>query len=370
MPTRGRGCPARTSGRAPEPTPSYPWEAVPPSPPPKPTSPRPAPAPATPSGSLSAGLKEQLTVQALGLLNEQVQARIVHYKAELETNAELDAITAQVVAQLKAMQASAAEEPARRRELAELQAEQTRTLSRLLERCFGAGESSGFATSNLKSVGRRMAKLFFESELHEKTNGNKDKTIHFPEQGVFYVLQRYKNRLHAELEGFSYANDELKRATAALLSKTEKDLQVAFLSRRSPELNRVMNIYTSVLLRFLTLHLPPHLGELSGAVVRAAQTASQPNSVGYKIHSESFAAFRREWEQGFMRLLVGYCGDQLPAQLAAGDQELREDTIKFFTDPHIFSETAQVLCDSVYDFLCLEGFLDLPMDWRVSLARS
>ncbi len=47
--------------------------------------------------AMSAGQKENITLQALGLLNEQVQARIVHYRGELETNAELDAITAQVV---------------------------------------------------------------------------------------------------------------------------------------------------------------------------------------------------------------------------------------------------------------------------------
>jgi hypothetical protein len=50
---------------------------------------------------MSDAAKQALTLKALGLLNEQVQARIVHYKGEMETNAELDAITAQVVAQLK-----------------------------------------------------------------------------------------------------------------------------------------------------------------------------------------------------------------------------------------------------------------------------
>ena len=74
--------------------------AAPPKPPTPPNRRPPAPS------ALSQGQKDSLTVQALGLLNEQVQARIVHYKGELETNAELDAITAQVVAQLKAMQAS------------------------------------------------------------------------------------------------------------------------------------------------------------------------------------------------------------------------------------------------------------------------
>ena len=64
---------------------------------------------------MSEGQKEELTLQALGLLNEQVQARIVHYKGEMETSPELDAITAQVVAQLKAMQQAAAQETTTRR---------------------------------------------------------------------------------------------------------------------------------------------------------------------------------------------------------------------------------------------------------------
>lgn len=48
----------------------------------------------------------------------------------------------------------------------------------------------------------------------------------------------------------------------------------------------------------------------------------------------------------------------------------RDETIRFFTDPHLFSDTAEVICDGIYDFLCLEGFLDLPVDWRVKLARN
>ena len=57
--------------------------------------------------NVSQALKDHITEMALGLLEEQMQARIVHYQADLETNPELDAITAQVVAQLKEIQASA-----------------------------------------------------------------------------------------------------------------------------------------------------------------------------------------------------------------------------------------------------------------------
>src|SRR6185369_15947032 len=83
---------------------SPPKPPLPPLPPPVP--PRRGPSPA--ARALSDGQKEALAIQALGLLNEQVQARIVHYKSELQTSPELDAITAQVVAQLKAMQAAVA----------------------------------------------------------------------------------------------------------------------------------------------------------------------------------------------------------------------------------------------------------------------
>ena len=71
-----------------------------------------------------------------------------------------------------------------------------------------------------------------------------------------------------------------------------------------------------------------------------------------------------------MEQIVHYCGDQLLAALTGENQEFRDETVRFFTDPHIFSETGEVLCEGIYDFLCNEGFLDLPMDWRVSLAPT
>ena len=78
---------------------------------------------------MSAGQKEELTLQALGLLNEQVQARIVHYKGEMETSPELDAITAQVVAQLKAMQQAAAQDATAKISPEEAEEKQTRALT-------------------------------------------------------------------------------------------------------------------------------------------------------------------------------------------------------------------------------------------------
>jgi hypothetical protein len=75
-----------------------------------------------------------------------------------------------------------------------------------------------------------------------------------------------------------------------------------------------------------------------------------------------------------MEQMVNFCGDELMAQLTPTSQRdtppFREETVKFFTDPHVFSETCEVICDKIYDFLCLEGFLDLPVDWRVQLVRD
>src|SRR5262252_4571904 len=172
-------------------------------PPPPPSRAR-SPADGTRGGAeaMTQGEKDALTMRALGLLNEQVQARIVHYKGDLETSPELDAITAQVVSQLKEMQAAFSTRTPTGEPPAALEARHIATLTQLLGRVCSGGERGNLITQNLKPIGRRVAKLFFESELHEKTKGDKEKTIFHAEQGVYYVLQRYKHRISNELEGF------------------------------------------------------------------------------------------------------------------------------------------------------------------------
>jgi len=258
---------------------------------------------------MSDGQKEALAIQALGLLNEQVQARIVHYKAEMETSPELDAITAQVVAQLKAMQAAVSADAGGQKTPEEMEELQTRALGAILPRFF-SGQTQ-FATRILKPIGKKIAKLFFESELHEKSKGDKDKVIHHAEQGVYYVLSRYKNRLRAELEGFEYTNPEIRELTLQMLSKMERDLQVGFLSRRSPELNRVMTTYTAVIADFVNKHLPPRVEQMAKTTLRAAKTASQANSVSYKVLADRFPA-----------VVTGdFEVEEVPAYLPSGEGE-------------------------------------------------
>lgn len=316
---------------------------------------------------MSAGQKEQLTLQALGLLHEQVQARVIHYKGELETNAELDAITAQVVAQLKEMQVAAAQVAGSRQSPDEMEAQHMRSMALLLRKVFSS--ESQFTTRILKPLGRRVAKLFFESELHEKSKGDKDKTLHHAEQGVYYVLARYKNRLRAELEGFEYADADVRQGSLDLLHKIERDLQVAFLSRRSPELNRVMTVYASVVSDFLRDYLPPRLDAMAKNTVVAARTARRPNSVGYKVLADAFPEFRAQWERVFMEQMVNCCGDELAVRLTQAGSDFHDETLRFFSDPHVYSDSAEVVCHELYDFLCLEGFLELPVNFRVAGAE-
>jgi len=302
------------------------------------------------------------------LLQEQVQARIVHYKGEMETNAELDAITAQVVAQLHAMQAAAADGPGGRQTPEDMESQHVSSMSLLLHKVFSS--ESQFTTRILKPLGRRVAKLFFESELHEKSKGDKEKTIFHAEQGVYYVLGRYKNRLRAELEGFEYFDAEVKRGSLDLLAKIERDLQVAFLSRRSPELNQVITIYAGVVSEFMRDYLPPRVEAMARNTVRAAETARRPSSVGHKILADAFPAFREQWERIFVEQMVNFCGDELGRRLTEAGSDYREETIRFFSDPHVYSESAAVVCNELYDFFCLEGFLDLPVNWRVTRATA
>jgi hypothetical protein len=65
-----------------------------------------------------------------------------------------------------------------------------------------------------------------------------------------------------------------------------------------------MNIFTTVLVDFFQKHLPARLGQMAKIVIRNAQTAHQPNSVGYKVLPDRFQAFREEWERLLMQQMV------------------------------------------------------------------
>jgi hypothetical protein len=320
---------------------------------------------------LSEASKEAITEMALGLLEEQVQARIVHYKADLSTNPELDAITAQVVAQLKEMQSRVAvvsDRPAADR--GEIAASQERILKNLLARVFPEGAPSLMLEKRTKSVVRQLARLFFQSELHEKTRGQDGatKVIQHGEQAMFYLLMRYQHRMKNELEGFDYADGDIRERSFELLSKITKDMQDSFLSRRSSALKRLVSVFNAVLVDFYCVQMPKAVGALAHEVI-AQSGSAEGRAFPYKVVSEAFAQFRIAFERRFMVRLVGFCEDELVRRLADTAGSDRDETLKFITDPHIFSMICGELCEAIYEYLCNEGFLDLPPDWRASADR-
>jgi hypothetical protein len=339
-------------------------------PPPPPPKRRPAvtvgPAPGE---GLTQGIKDQITEMALGLLEEQVQARIVHYRADLDTNPELDAITEQVVQQLRQIQASHATGAVDAEARASIRASHEKILRGLLERIFRDGAPSMLVETRLKAMHRRLARLFFESELHEKTQRNEGatKVIQHGEQAIFYLLARYDHRLKNELSGFDYASDEIRERAGELLAKFTKEMQDAFLSRRSSELRRIVAAFNGVLVDFFCNQLPAAIPELSREVIVHSESY-EGRAFAYKVAADAFPRFRAAFERSFMVRLVSFAEDALVARLADTAGSARDETIQFITDPQIFSAICGELTTGLYDFLCNEGFLDLPSDWRATMG--
>jgi hypothetical protein len=340
-------------------------QGQPPQPPRKPAVPSAAPVQPKPRPVNDENINE-LAELAMVLREEQIQARIVHYKADMETSPELDAITASVVDQLKAMQRELAAQKPAELSKTEIEKEQIKALTMLLGRIFRPESVSVLVEQRLKTVAKRLTKMFFESELHERAAANQPKlrTIHHAEQALFYVLQRHQHRLRAELDAFEYADEEIKELTVDLLDKTQNEFRVSFLSRRSPELKRLLAIMNEVLLEFFKNSLPSDLPTLAQEVIKECGSAQRPNSAGYKIFHESFPQFRQALERRFLGRLVNHVQRTLVLRLEQSEDEFRGETITFVQQPQVYTDTCALVCDAVYDFLCNEGFLDLPIDWR------
>jgi hypothetical protein len=311
----------------------------------------------------SQAIKDQICEMALGLLEEQVRARIVHYKADLETNPELDAITAQVVASLKEIQASASHVSSSSRDA--VRDSQIKVLQGLLERVFRPGAPSLLVEKRVKEITKKLARLFFQSELHEKTRAKDGgaKVIQHGEQAIYYLLARYKNRMENELAGFDYASEEVKERAFDLLAQVGKEMQDAFLSRRSSELKRIVRVFQEVLVEFFGKHLGAAVPSLAEEIVAQAATF-EGRAYTYKVTADAFPRFRAAFERKLMMRLVGWGEDQLIARLADTAGPAREETVLFVTDPRVFSMIVGEISEGLYEFLCNEGFLDLPSDWR------
>ena len=324
---------------------------------------------------MSTQAKLSLANIALALREEQVQARVVHYKADLQTSPELDEITAQVVAELRQLQdavkatTAKTEQPTDR---AQVEIELIKNLKVGLGRLFQPDRLGNLVERKLGEVSKRFARLFFESELHEKMVGGEQeaKQLRYTEQALYLALARAEPEMRRTLESFEYVSSDVRELAEDRLASLIKELKHSFLGRTTPELNALLKLLNEVLIAFFTGELPPVIGELAWEVVRAARLAETEIQAGYKVSVHAFPVFRQAFESRFLQRLVGYSEDELLKRTAARQDKFRIETIRFLAEPQIFTDICELVCDAVYDSLYNDGYLDLPGDWRARLASS
>lgn len=330
----------------------------------------------TPEGFMTTKAKMSLAETALALRDEQINAQIKIYKADLGTNPELDAITAQVVAELQSLQQAARQRgsspPTTEADRAQREIALIQTLKEMLGRIFRPGKLSTVIERKLGEVAKRFARLFFESELHDKIRGSKDeaKAMRYSEQALWHALVRVQDDVLAHLESFQYAHIEVKETAIEHFLLGLKELRNEFLSRTTPELNVLVTYLNETLTSFFTEELPPTLGELSWRVVKGARLGDAKTVGGYKISATAFPAFRQAFERHFLEILVPFTEDEMLRRVRESMSQFRAETINFVADPAIFSELCGVVADAVYDMLYNDGFLDLPGDWRARLSAG
>lgn len=319
---------------------------------------------------MSTAAKMSLADIALELRDEQLQAKVVHYRADLATNAELDAVTAQVVAELQSLKHARRGAARAGVDRTELEIELIRTLKEMLARLFPTDKLSTVLERKINAVGKRFARLFFESELADEIRGSNDeaRVMRYSDQALYHALVRAQGGVLAALQALPYAEPKIQDRAKARYLEIVKELRDDFLARTTPELNVLITYLSEALSAFFTRELPPVLGELAWEVVREARLADASATAGYKIGAAAFATFRQVFERQFLKRLVPFTADEMLRRVRATSGQFRAETAMLVADPLIFSEVCGVVCDAVYDMLYNDGFLDLPPDWRAKAA--
>jgi len=305
---------------------------------------------------------------ALMLRDEQVRAKVKYYGADQRTNAELDKITEAVVAELRALRLAGEE----RRPVAnaDVEMELIQTLRRLLETLFSP-KRKAFVERKIRDIQRRITQLFFNSELYAQLaeNAGEVPAAAWPEQALYYAIKLHEASMLEDLRLMPVENEAVRERAIDRLNVFTRQLCADFLSRSTPELERLLAIYREVLADFFFANFGGGLGELCWEVVKESRVA-EGHQLGYKITADKFPAFRESFDRHFLQRLVFHVQDPIVKRAGAASAQFRDATLRFVADPQIHSEICEVINDAVYDYLHGEGFLDLPTDWRRVLQRT
>ncbi|MEZ4248761.1 MAG: hypothetical protein R3B99_11025 [Polyangiales bacterium] len=292
------------------------------------------------------------------LRDEQLRARVV-YVDPTATNAELDAITAaQVVAELSELQHARACRRRCRPTPQSLEIELIKTLRELLEKMVSARREH-FLRHKIETIQRKIANLYFASEIRgTPERALEGRAFHHADEALLAALQHQHDVVVADLDRFKYGNPAVKQQAADLLSRVEKKLAADVLARSRPDIERLLLIYRDVLLVFLMKDFRDSLGELAWEVVQKSQIARDGQDLTYKILEKQFPRFRATFEERFMERLLAGIQRPLGERLADGTHTFREETLRFAADPRIYADICAVMCNSIYEYLHGEGFLD------------
>lgn len=343
--------------------PSGPIPRLPPPPPPARRS-KPGPS------SLLPSTREKLEVAGAALLlrDEQVKATVQYYGADQRTNSELDKITEAVVAELRALRLAGEER--RTSIVPDVEIELIQSLRVLLEKLFSP-KRRNFVERKIRDIQRRISQLFFNSELYAElaADAGEVPAAAWPEQALYYALKLHEEKLLDELRAIPVENEAVRARAIDRLNMFTRQLCTDFLSRTTPELERLLAIYREVLADFFYADFGAALGELCWEVVKESRVA-EGHQLGYKIKADKFPDFRAAFDKHFLERLVFHVQDPIVKRAGGAGGQFREATLRFVADPRIHSEICAVINDAVYDYLQGEGFLDLPGDWRRVLQRD
>ncbi len=309
----------------------------------------------------------QLAQAAMRLRDEQLRASIVYVDPTVETNAELDAITARVVNELRALQ-QAGRNAAAPSDPQQLEIELIRTLREVLEKMVSARREA-FIRHKIERIQRRVVNLYIASEVRPSDSQIFRSTYRHPDDALLAAYRRHHEDIIADLRAMQYSGDDIMQGAVTRLQKFHKKLAADVFARSKPELERLLAVYRDVLLVFLMRDFRETLGEFAWEVIRESRVA-HGHVLDYKITENQFPRFREVFEAKFMERLLSSIQAPLAERLDTEAEGWREETVRFAADARIYAEICAVMCNAVYDYLHSEGFLDLPVDWQQQLSSE
>lgn len=333
-------------------------------------------------GSLiGASARESLTLveSAQKLRDEQVRARVVYYEPQASTNAELDAITDDVLAELDALRKvhhssnppkgvdeDEPYEPSRTTRMGDeitLTAQLRRSLELLLD------TRQGFLRARLEQMSRRVTTLFFETVLHtDRWDHDELRAIPSAEQAIWLAHMHTRAAFGDALRALHVERREVLDLAAERFARFERELQTELLRRRAPELERLLTALMDVFTEFFSATFRLDLGDFAWSVVRESKVARTDGAMvdGHKVSAAAFGRFRAVFEKHFLERLALGVKEPLIARLDALSVPPADDALDFVAEPRLLALVCELMCDAFYDHLQAEGVLDLPVAWRVT----